>query len=296
MHLHRPLGYYFKYPLSTLKLMVKLIYELMVKNTVPPTKTKDLQQINEIIAQYDLGTHYNFNGLILTKEKFNLDLFFNVIYPHLKELKYQPEEVKSFYRSLKKKWKSLMFYSANPLFLVNKKGIIAHGATYFMNACRIEKNDVAIDLGAAPGDFGALAICHGAQKVYCFDIKTDSSLMNTSLLNEQKITSISSYVSDYQKEGFSTTLDHFAAGIPSERINFIKMDIEGAEIEAINGAKNVIARHQPKMAICVYHDYSHYHRIKNAIKKINPAYQFETLGPVLYCTPAAKENKPVFGR
>lgn len=285
MHLHRPLGYYFKYPSSTLKLMAKLIYETMVKNTVPPSKTQDLKQINEIISHYDQGTHYDFKGLILTKEKFNLDLFFNVVYPHLSGLKYHPSEVKAFYNSLKKKWKSLMFYSANPLFLVNKKGIIAHGATYFMNECRIEKNDIAIDLGAAPGDFGALAVCHGAQKVYCFDIKTDSSLLHTSQLNDHKITSISCYVSDYHKQGFSTTLDHFAGEMGSQRINFIKMDIEGAEIEAINGAKKVIGEHKPKMAICVYHDYSHYSRIKHAIKKISPGYKFETLGPVLYCTP-----------
>lgn len=285
MHLHRPLGYYFKYPLSTVKLMAKLIYELSPKNSVPPSKTQDLKEINQIISQYDLGTHYNFKGLILTKDKFNHDLFFNVVYPHLKGLKYQRLEVKSFYKSLKKKWKSLMFYSTNPLFLINKKGIIAHGVTYFMNSCRIEKDDLVIDLGAAPGDFGALAIFHGAKKVYCFDIKTDSSLIDTSKLNDNKIVSISSYVSDSHKEGFSTTLDHFASQLGAEKINFIKMDIEGAEIEAINGAKKVIATHQPKMAICVYHDYSHYHRIKNTIKKINPRYKFETLGPVLYCMP-----------
>ena len=289
MHLHRPFAYYFNYPVSTIKLMVKLFYEISFKDKTPQSMPQDLKEINEIIRTYDLGTHYNFKGLILTKQKFNLDLFFNVVYPHLNGLNYTIPEVSNFYKSLKKKWKSLMFYSDNALFLVNKKGIIAHGVTYFMDTCRVEKDDVVIDLGATPGDFGALAICSGAKKVYCFDKNIDSSIKETAKLNEDKIEIISSYVSDNHHDGISTTLDIFASKMGAEKIDFIKMDIEGAEIDALNGARKVIAGHHPKMAICVYHDYSHYQRIKRTIKRINPHYKFETLGPVLYCIPVVKD-------
>ena len=38
-----------------------------------------------------------------------------------------------------------------------------------------------------------------------------------------------------------------------EKISFIKMNIEGAEVDTISGGKNHIENDTPKMAICVYH-------------------------------------------
>lgn len=54
---------------------------------------------------------------------------------------------------------------------------------------------------------------------------------------------------------------------------FIKMDIEGAEYEALIGAKSIISRSKPNLAICVYHAVNHIWDIPILLKKLNPEYK-----------------------
>jgi FkbM family methyltransferase len=50
-----------------------------------------------------------------------------------------------------------------------------------------------------------------------------------------------------------TTIENLVAELQLDRVDFIKMDIEGAEQKAVVGAKNTIARFRPRMALCIYH-------------------------------------------
>jgi len=59
------------------------------------------------------------------------------------------------------------------------------------------------------------------------------------------------------------------------RITYIKMDIEGAEYEALEGARSIITRYRPKLAICVYHKYQDVIRVPKLIDSMVPGgYRF----------------------
>lgn len=55
---------------------------------------------------------------------------------------------------------------------------------------------------------------------------------------------------------------------------FIKMDIEGEEIKALLGAKELITNATPDLAICVYHYINHFWEIPNLINSWNLGYKF----------------------
>lgn len=76
------------------------------------------------------------------------------------------------------------------------------------------------------------------------------------------------------------------------RPTMIKMDIEGMEPRALAGAAEMIRRHRPQLAICVYHDISHLWSIPLQIKELHEGYrlyirnyQFMGLETVVYAVP-----------
>jgi FkbM family methyltransferase len=58
------------------------------------------------------------------------------------------------------------------------------------------------------------------------------------------------------------------------KINLIKMDIEGAEENALIGAKNTIIQFKPKLAISIYHKYQDLYNLALLIKSFQPEYKF----------------------
>lgn len=96
---------------------------------------------------------------------------------------------------------------------------------------------------------------------------------------------------DYQAIDINT-IDNMING----KVDFIKMDIEGAEQDAIKGAKNTIEKNTPILAICIYHKAEDWYKIPQKVLEINPDYKiylrhymegiFET---VMYFIPVKKK-------
>lgn len=59
-----------------------------------------------------------------------------------------------------------------------------------------------------------------------------------------------------------------------DKVTFIKMDIEGAEVEALKGAQQTIIKNKPQLAICVYHKPNDIYEIPFLLKDWVPEYKF----------------------
>jgi len=73
---------------------------------------------------------------------------------------------------------------------------------------------------------------------------------------------------NYQTKNINT-IDN----IIKEKIDFIKLDIEGAEQDAINGAAQTIKKQTPLLAICIYHKAEDWYKIPQKVLNINPNYK-----------------------
>ena len=75
-----------------------------------------------------------------------------------------------------------------------------------------------------------------------------------------------------------TTFDKLVAELKLDRVDFVKMDIEGAERNAVLGAKETLRRFKPRMALCVYHRPEDPVAIPRAVLDLAPGYHVYTQG------------------
>jgi len=95
----------------------------------------------------------------------------------------------------------------------------------------------------------------------------ECGLSNKKILKEEKLLSKNNCLHDYEAQNLNT-IDN----ILKEKVDFIKLDIEGAEQEALIGAKNTIKNQTPILAICIYHKAQDWYKVPQIVLDINPNY------------------------
>ena len=68
------------------------------------------------------------------------------------------------------------------------------------------------------------------------------------------------------------------------RVDYIKLDIEGAELDMLRGAAKTITRCKPKMAVSAYHKTEDLWTLATYIKSLRPDYEFEFRHYRIDCT------------
>lgn len=161
----------------------------------------------------------------------------------------------------------------------------------------LSPNDVFVDCGAFTGDTieSLLGICK-PRFIYAFEpdsdnfntllnkFKNDVSVMclkkgafrNRTTLHFQGGAADASKVCDCGKISIQTeTIDNLAdLSVSAFWPTFIKMDIEGSELEALKGAERTIKKMHPKMAISAYHKYEDLKQIPQFIYDLDSTYKF----------------------
>jgi FkbM family methyltransferase len=72
-----------------------------------------------------------------------------------------------------------------------------------------------------------------------------------------------------------TTIDKLVAELKLERVDYIKMDIEGAETNALTGARETLRKHHPRLSLASYHLPTDAERIPQIVKESWPGYKME---------------------
>ncbi|MDF2530905.1 MAG: hypothetical protein K0Q65_486 [Clostridia bacterium] len=159
------------------------------------------------------------------------------------------------------------------------------------------EEEVFIDAGCYHGESALDFInwCHGKyKKIYAFEPDSQNfeicretfqknqmdhlQLVNAGLWSRNEILNFTNSGGGDSRVNDSGTFKVNAVSLDEvlngEKATFIKMDIEGSELEALKGAKQTIQKYRPKLAICLYHKPEDVLDIPLYIKSLVPDYKF----------------------
>lgn len=139
---------------------------------------------------------------------------------------------------------------------------------YLTNEINFAMGDIVVDAGAMEGDF-ALEHIEEISKLYIFECNSEwiKALRMTYKDYMDKVEIIPKMLGNRVDEN-TTTLQ---AAIPDGKVDLIKMDIEGAEVDALENAEELLQNNNVKCAICTYHRKDDAARVEQIFK--NNGYQ-----------------------
>ena len=175
---------------------------------------------------------------------------------------------------------------------------------YSYKDCKVENGDFVIDAGGCWGDTSLIfsSIAGNEGKIFTFEFFDDNlnilkenfshnkELADNIILTEQPvynksnkilylnhacadITTLTENKNNLQQYK-TICIDDFVEGKKIKKTDFIKMDIEGCELKALQGAVNTLKKYKPKLAIAAYHKYEDYYEIPKFLNELNLGYKF----------------------
>jgi FkbM family methyltransferase len=192
--------------------------------------------------------------------------------------------------------------------------VIDSGITYFpSDLFQVSGNEVFVDCGAYDGDTIAefRRVSHDQfSRIIAFEPDPQNLSALRSALNGDARISLQPYATTARRETLrfaagggvaskisstgtcevqTITLDEALEGLAP---TYIKFDIEGSELEALEGGRDTIVRNRPKMAVCVYHAPDHLWSLPLRLSELLPdsrftlrTYYADGFDCVCYCLP-----------
>ena len=171
--------------------------------------------------------------------------------------------------------------------------VYSNAAHYLINGFIPERGAVVFDCGVFDGGT-ATVFSEMGYKVYGFEIDRANYERSINVAKEKNFVveylGLGSYKHEgrYNLQGHSgnrliengkekvpvTTIDAYVREKSLPSVDFIKMDVEGAELDILKGAKISIARFKPILALSAYHKLDDFWTLMNFVKSIRPDYEF----------------------
>lgn len=189
--------------------------------------------------------------------------------------------------------------SQDSIFYPPRRFLLGYDKNQYFDFFNPNQNEIFVDVGAYDGgsSLGFIDWCNGLYDgIYIFEPNRKNIDSIESLLEKQDVTNLQiidkgawnkeaelSFIVDNYNAGASridervkgiatvpvTSIDNVLSG---KRITFIKMDIEGSEYQALQGAKETIKHWHPRLAISVYHKQDDFYEIPNLLLSIDDTY------------------------